>query len=69
MKYFCQNFLTTELIPSQNLSVFTNRYIRWYILTVSPTAKTPFFESCNGMMTWIFSEDFTDGNTEGFKPG
>jgi len=27
-----------------------------------------FLESCNGVMTWIFSDDFTDGMTEGLKP-
>jgi hypothetical protein len=28
-----------------------------------------FLESCSGVMTWIFSDDFTNGIAEGFKPG
>jgi hypothetical protein len=33
------------------------------------TDDTIFLESCNGAMTWIFSDDFADGITEGFKSG
>jgi hypothetical protein len=28
-----------------------------------------FLKCCSGVMTWIFSDDFTDGMTEGFKSG
>jgi hypothetical protein len=82
MEFFRRKFLQTEIIPSPNLSVFTNKYklsvirsvytddvCHRYVPTVSPTDDTVFLESCNGVMTWIFSDDFIDGITEGFKPG
>ena len=68
--------LPTEIIPSQNLSVYTDgidssakRSVYTdensrYIPTVSPMGYTVCLEICNDVVT---SDDFTDGRTEGFK--
>jgi hypothetical protein len=60
---FCDNMSAN----STNNNMFYQ--LRSSIYTDSQRTIQFFLESCNGVMTWIFLDDFTDGMTEGFKPG
>jgi hypothetical protein len=53
-----------EIISSQNLLELADGKTS----SVYTGSKKFFFENCNGGMTWIFSDEFTDENTKGFKP-
>jgi len=81
-KIFSLVILLMDIIPSLILSIYTDKPFPsaiWSIYTDRSISSVytdhiadglyRFLKSCNGVMTWIFSDNFTDGMTEGFKPG